>query len=314
MQSGLILVTGANGFVGRHVCRFLVERGYGVRGTVRGPAPEPEDGIEYATSGDIGPETDWRSHLEQVEAVVHAAGRAHVRPVGDAEAMAAYRRINAEASVRLARQSADIGVRRFVFLSSIKAGEAERHPSAPDLGPYELSKLEAERALSEVAQETGLELVVLRPPLVYGPDAAANFALLARAVAKGLPLPLGSIRNRRSFIYVGNLCSAIMACLEHPQAPGGVFEPSDGPAVSTPEFVRAIGRGLGRPARLLPCPPALVRALVRALGRGAAAESLTRDLVAEDGPIHDRLGWQAPLSLDQAMAATFAARTAAEAS
>ena len=159
------------------------------------------------------------------------------------------------------------------------------------------------------ARETGLELVVLRPPLVYGPDAAANSALLARAVARGLPLPLGSVRNRRSFIYVGNLCSAIAACLEHPQAPGGVFEVSDGPPLSTPEFVRAMGRALDRPARLLPCPPALLRGLGRVLGKAQAAESLTRDLVAEDRPIQDRLGWHAPLSLDQAMAATFAIRT-----
>lgn len=306
MQPRLILVTGAKGFVGRHLCRALGERGYKVRGTLRADPPPPAGGIEYMASGDIGPETDWRPCLGGVEAVVHAAARVHVPRGREADPMATYRRVNVAASLRLARQCAEAGVRRFVFLSSIKAGKADR---APDRAPYGISKLEAEGALAALARETGLELVILRPPLVYGPDAAANFALLARAVAKGLPLPLGSIRNRRSFIYVGNLCSAILACLEHPEAPGGVFELSDGPPVSTPDFVRALGRALGRPARLLPCPPPLLRALGRAVGWGPAAESLTRDLVAEDGPIRTRLGWRAPLSMEEALAATFAARS-----
>ena len=317
MQSGLILVTGAKGFVGRHLCRSLARRGYQVRGTLRADPPASaqgmDQGTDYAASGDIGPETDWRAHLAGVEAVVHAAALVHRRGQGQgqgqggADPMALYRRVNVAASLRLARQAAEAGVRRFVFLSSIKAGEAARNPEAPDRDPYELSKLEAEAGLAEIARDTGLELVVLRPPLVYGPDAAANFALLARAVAKGLPLPLGSIRNRRSFVYVGNLCDAIAACLAHPQAAGGVFEPSDGPPLSTPAFVRAIGRAQGRRVVLLPCPPTLLRGLGRVLGKGPAMDSLTRDLVAEDAPLRDRLGWHAPLSLEQALAATFAA-------
>lgn len=309
MQPRLILVTGAGGFVGGHLCRYLVDRGYRVRGTVRAHPPAAGHGVAYAESGDIGAETDWRPHLAGVEAVVHAAARVHVPRERDADPLATYRRINVAASVRLARQCAEAGVRRLVFLSSIKASEAERAPDAPDLGPYELTKLEAEKALEEVSRETGLELVVLRPPLVYGPGAMANFALLARAITKGLPLPLGSIHNRRSFIYVGNLCSAIAACLEHPEAPGGVFELGDGPPLSTPDFVRAMGRAVGRPARLLPCPPALLRGLGRALGRGPAADSLTRDLVADDAPIRAQLGWRPPLALGDALAATFADRT-----
>ena len=222
--------------------------------------------------------------------------------------MQVYRDINVTASEALAKSCAETGVRRFVFLSSIKAGAVERDPGAASHAPYDVTKFAAEQALGRIARDTGLELVVLRPPLVYGPGAAANFALLARAVAKGLPLPLRSIRNRRSFIYVGNLCSFIAECLEHPQAPGGTFEVADGPPLSTPDFVRAIGRALGRPARLLPCPPSLVRAFGTALGRGPAMESLTGDLVADTAPIRARLGWKAPLSLDEAMAVTFAAR------
>ena len=308
MQPGLILVTGANGFVGRHLCRYLADRAYRVRGTVRDERPTPHDGIDYRSSGDIGPDTDWRPALEGVDAVVHAAARVHVAGERNPAPLAVYRRVNVAASERLARQAAEAGVRRLVFLSSIKASEVERTgPDVPGRAPYEITKLEAERMLGAVARETGLELVVLRPPLVYGRGATANFALLARAVAKGLPLPLGSIRNRRSFIYVGNLCSAIAACLEHREAAGGVFEPSDGPPLSTPDFVRAIGRALGRPARLLPCPPGLLRLAGRALGRGPAADSLTGDLVANDGPIRARLGWQAPTSMSDALKATFAA-------
>ena len=308
MQPKLILVTGANGFVGRHLCRHLADKGYRVRGTVRANPPEAKPGIEYVASGDLSGDVDWRRILEGVDAVVHAAARVHVPRDRSAEPMKDYRDINVTASEALARKCTEAGVRRFVFLSSIKASDVERNPGGSGHAPYEVTKFEAEKALGRIAQESGLELVVLRPPLVYGSDAVANFALLSRAVAKGLPLPLRSIRNRRSFVYVGNLCSAIAACLEHAQAPGGTFEVSDGPPLSTPDFVRAIGRALDRPARLLPCPPAFLRSLGRALGRGPAMDSLTGDLVANTAPIQARLGWTAPLSLDEALAATFATR------
>ena len=324
MQPGLILVTGANGFVGRHLCRYLADRGYRVRGTVRADPPAPARGIEYVASGDLSGDVNWSHMLEGIDAVVHAAARVHFpneisktpnvsfkrAKTKRTELLGRYRKINVTTTAHLAQQAQFAGVRRFVFLSSIKAAEVERaEPDASGFQPYEITKREAELALHRIVQSRDMECVILRPPLVYGPDAAANFALLARAVRRGLPLPLGAIRNRRSFIYVGNLCSAIAACLEHGQAPGGVFEVSDGAALSTPDFVRAIGRALGRPARLLPCPPGLLRALGRALGKGAAADSLTRDPVADDDPIRARLGWHAPLSLEAALAATFAGRS-----
>ncbi len=301
MQSPLILVTGARGFVGRHLCRYLVELGYRVRGTVRTNPPAPRPGIEYVASGDIDGATDWRPFLIDVEAVIHLAARVHIQGGPNADALEPYRRINVAASEGLARQAAEAGARRLVFLSSIKAREAK-----PAGGPYEISKLEAEGSLTRIAGDTGLELVILRPPLVYGPGASANFALLSRAVAKGWPLPLGSIRNRRSFIYAGNLCSAIAACLEHPKAPGGLFEVCDGAPLSTPDFVRAIGQALDRPARLWPCPPSVLRSLGAALGRSVAADSLTGDLVTDDKAIRERLDWHAPTSLADALKATFA--------
>ena len=301
MQSPLILVTGARGFVGRYLCRYLVERGYRVRGTVRANPPKSAPGIEYVASGNIDGETDWRPFLIDAAVVVHTAARVHIH--GEhADALEPYRRVNVAASENLARQAAEVGVQRLVFLSTIKAREAK-----PAGGAYEISKLEAEGSLTRIAADTGLELVILRPPLVYGPGAGANFALLSRAVAKGWPLPLGSIRNRRSFIYLGNLCSAIAACLEHPKAPGGLFEVSDGAPLSTPDFVRAIGRALDRPARLWPCPPGVLRSLGSALGRSAAADSLTGDLVTNGKAIRERLDWHAPTPVADALKATFAA-------
>ncbi len=310
----MILVTGASGFVGRHLCRYLAKTGYRVRGTVRAGPPESKTGIEYVATGDLGGDVNWRPMLEGVDAVVHAAARVHLQngnsrtPDRDLER---YHRVNVAATCHLAQQAHFAGVRRFVFLSSIKAAEVERaEPDPAGFQLYEITKRDAELALHRIVQSRAMDFVILRPPLVYGPDAAANFALLVRAVAKGLPLPLASIHNRRSFIHVENLCSAIAACLEHPNASGGTFEVSDGPPLSTPEFVRAIGRAMGGPARLLPCPPGLLRALGRALGRGPAVESLTGDLVADDAPIRTRLGWRPPLTMDDALAATLAARSA----
>lgn len=309
MSARLILVTGARGFVGRRLCRRLLDAGYRVRGSVRRGPAESEAGIDYRVSGDIGDMPDWRPLLDGVEAVVHLAARVHLQDGGSGDSGAAYGRVNAAASDRLARQAAEAGVKRLVFLSSIKAKEAahDSNGAAARQDPYGASKLEAERALSIAARDTGLEVAVLRPPLVYGPGAGANFALLARAVARGIPLPLAGIRNRRSFIHIDNLCGAIALCLDHPQAPGGVFELSDGPPVSTPDFVRALGRGLGKPARLFPCPPRLLLALGAMLGRRQAMESLTGDLVADGRAIGARLGWEAPLNLEAAMKATFAA-------
>ena len=311
MHPELTLVTGAAGFVGRHLCRHLCRhlagQEYDVRGSVRAGARERRDGIDYMASGEIDETTDWRPLLEGVEAVVHAAGRVHVSRERAPDPRAAFRRVNAAGTARLARQAAEAGVRRFVYLSSIKAREVEQKGvDAPGLDPYQISKYEGELALARAAEGSAMETVVLRPPLVYGPGAAANFALLARAVGAGWPLPLASIRNRRGFIYVGNLCDGIAACLTHENAAGRVFELSDGAPVSTPAFVRAIATALGRPARLVPCPPGLLRLGAAMIGRPATAERLIGDLVSDDRPIREALGWRAPVALADAMAASVA--------
>lgn len=298
-----VLVTGARGFIGAAVCRRLVAAGHAVRGAGRRPPDEPVDGVDYRLNGAIDRSTDWRPLLDGIDIVVHAAARVHVLAEREADPLAAYREVNCAGAERLARQAAAAGVRRFLLLSSVAAQRAERRAAeGKPAGPYGLSKWEAEGALARVAEETGLELVVLRPPLVYGPGAPGQFERLLHILRLGLPLPIAAIDNRRSVLHLGNLLDAIELALVHPAAPGGVFGLSDGDPVSTPELVRQVAAALGRPARLLPCPPGLLRLAGRLTGRGALIESLTGSLVVDDREIRTRLGWRPRLDLAQALA------------
>lgn len=293
-----VLVTGAGGFVGAALCRRLVEAGNRVRGTGRSQPANPVPGVEYRVNAAIDRSTDWRSALEGVDAVVHAAARVHILAEREADPLAAYREVNSQGTENLARQSAAAGVRRFVFLSSIAAQRAQqRIAEGKPASPYGQSKWDAEGALARVAEETGLEVVTLRPPMVYGPGAPGQFDRLLRALRLGLPLPIASIDNRRSLLHIGNLVDAIELALTHPAAPGGVFALSDGAPVSTPELVRQVAAALGRPARLWPCPVALLRLAGRLTGRTATMESLTGSLVVDDREIRQRLGWRPRLDL-----------------
>lgn len=291
----IVLVTGANGFIGHHLCPHLRARGHAVRGAVRGEPGEPGQGVDYRPCGNIDAQTDWAPLLDQVDAVVHLAARVHVLRETDLDPLGAFRRVNVAGSETLARQAVAMGARRLVFLSSIGARAAERVPTS-GIQPtaYQRSKWEAEQALAQVAAETGLELVILRAPSVYGPGAPGNTARLLTALRRGLPLPLARLNNRRSFLYIGNLVDAIALCLSHPDAPGGVFEVADGQPLSTSEFVRHMASVAGRPARLFPCPPRLLRLAGRMTGRGALIDNLVGDLVVDDRAIRDRLGWQPP--------------------
>ena len=229
---------------------------------------------------DIGPDTDWRAALAGIDAIVHLAARAHVLRDSSADAHALYRAVNTLGALRLAEAAAAAGVRRFVFLSSVRV-HGERSTGAPFTeasplvaqDPYGRSKAEAERGLAALAAAGRLEPVILRPPLVYGPGARGNFARLVRLVARGVPLPLGAVRNRRSLIFVGNLVDAIVRSLDDPAAAGETFMVSDGEDVSTPELVRRIARALGKPARLVPVPAGAApprRRARRPLGRRRA--------------------------------------------
>ena len=251
-----VLVTGAGGFIGSHLCPALAAAGHEVRASVQG-----------------------------CDAVVHLANIAHA-VVDEAE----LRRVNVEGTRRQAEQTASANVRRFVYLSSAKA-------AAPD-DAYARAKLSAEHALAGIA---GLDAVVLRPPLVYGSGVKANFLALLRAIDRGWPLPLASIENRRSLVYVGNLCDAIIRCLEAPQAPGNTYFVSDGAPVTTPQLCRLLGNALGRPARLFAFPPALLELLA-----GERAMRLTRSLEVDDSAIRQDLRWRPPYTLEEGLRATAA--------
>ena len=292
-----VLTTGGTGFVGRVVVRFLVSSGHDVRLALRSAATARR--VDSLLVGDIGPSTDWRTALAGVDAVVHLAARAHVMR-DHAGAAALFRRTNTEGTLQLARAAADAGVRRLVFLSTIKVnGEATvgRPFRADDeprpVDPYGRSKLEAELGLQRIA---GLEPVVIRPPLVHGPGAKGNLARFCRLAQSGWPVPLGGIRNRRDLVGVENLASLILRCLEHPAAAGRTFLVSDGEPLSTPQLYRTIAEAMGRPARMISVPVGLMRTFARLTGMSAEIDRLTQSLELDISSTRQLLDWSPPVS------------------
>lgn len=305
-----VMVSGASGFVGRALCAHLGQRGLAAVPAVRRPAGFAGESVV----GEIDGATDWTAALADCDAVVHLAARVHVMHDTAHDPLALYRATNTDATLNLARQAARAGVKRFVFVSSIKvngegrdAAYREADAPAPE-DPYAISKWEAEQGLRQLAQETGLELVILRPPLVYGPGVKANFRRLLDLVARGWPLPLGAIVNRRSLLYLGNFVDAIRVCLEHPAAAGQTFLIDDGQPVSTPELIRAIAQAMTRPPRLLPIPAGFLAFAGALLGKRAAVERLTGSLWVDSALIRTRLGWTPPYSMAAGLAATVADR------
>lgn len=301
------LVTGAGGFIGSALVKAL--DGHPVRRALRTPSATAQ--ADDFVCGDIGPDTDWQPALRDVDCVVHLAARTHVLQENMADPLAAYRCVNVDGTRRLAEQAVAAGVQRFVFLSSIKVnGEStSSRPFSTDDTPapedaYGISKLEAENALREIADRSGMEWVILRPPLVYGPGVKGNFLQLLKAVAKGVPLPLASIDNRRSLVYVGNLVDAIIACIREPAAAGRTFLVSDGEDLSTPELIRRLATALGRRPRLLPCPPALLALAARLCGREAAFRRLSGSLAVDISALQQTLHWQPRYSTNQGFSAT----------
>ncbi len=312
----LVAVTGADGFVGRHVCRALRARGCEVRPAVRDEAcaERARDLIREALPpvvvGEIGPSTDWSAALAGAEAVIHLAARVHVMDEKAVDPLEAFREVNVRGTRRLAAAAAASGVRRLVFVSSIKVnGESTtgRGPfserDAPDpRDAYGLSKWEAEQALAEVGASTGLETVTVRPPLVHGPGVGGNLLRLLRLVSRSVPLPFAGVRNRRTLIAADNLADLLALCAVHPAAVGRTFTAGDGEDLSTADLIRALAAGLGRPALLVPAPHGLLRTLASPLGRSAALDRLTGSLQVDSTTVCEVLGWTPPVTTAEGLA------------
>jgi len=260
---------------------------------------------------DAGPDTDWTTALADVDAIVHTAARAHVLNESAANPLAEYRRVNVDGTLNLARQAAAAGVRRFVFVSSIGVNGAETFGvpfgaddrANPD-SPYAVSKYDAELGLRELSDKTGLEIVIVRPPLVYGPGAPGNFHRLLSAVDKGLPLPLGAIHNRRSFVALDNLTDLLTLCLRHSSAAGQTFLVSDGEDLSTADLFYRTAEGMGKSIKLIPVPAKLVRATLQLLGRPELGQRLCGSLQVDISKTRELLRWTPRVSVDTALRET----------
>ena len=304
-----ILVTGATGFVGQALCRRLQADGHSVVKAVRSATGDDNQ----AVIGDLGDKTDWSGALKNVTAVIHLAARVHVMVDTATDPLATFRRFNRDATKLLAEQAAENGVKRFIYLSSVKAaGEEslnrplkETDPPRP-LDPYGQSKREAEEALQTIAEKTSMAVTVLRPPLVYGPGVKGNFLTLLNVCRKTLPLPLAAINNRRSLVFLDNLVDAIARAASVGKSGFSLYYVADEQAVSTPELIRAVGTALGKPSRLLPVPASILSLLGRLTGKTAAVSRLTGSLEVDTGLIRQELDWTPPYTLAQGLGQTAA--------
>ncbi len=301
-MAGRVLVTGASGFVGSALCERLLKKKWlvtSVSRTLKTP--------ESVAVGEIGPATDWAFALRQAEVVVHCAARAHIMSDKAADPLAEFRTVNVQGTLHLARQSVVAGVKRFVYLSSIgvngvqtTAGQVFSEVDVPcPHNAYALSKLEAEQGLRLIASETGLELVIIRPPLVYGYGAPGNFASLLRAVHRGWPLPFGSVHNQRSLVALDNLVDFIILCINHPQATSQTFLVSDGHDLSTADLLRGLARAAGISSRLIPVPVWALHAGADLLGQGDVMQRLCGNLQVDISKARSLLGWTPPVSVEE---------------
>lgn len=310
-----VSITGATGFVGRAlVAKLMALHHFDVLALIRQKPVHVLAGVQYLQVSDLSPDTDWQLGLSGVGVLVHAAARVHVMNETVVDPLTEFRRVNVDGTLNLARQAAAAGVRRFVFVSSIKvngeATELVRPFTANDepapLDAYGISKMEAEQGLRKIAAATGMEVVIIRPPLVYGPGVKANFQAMMRWLARGVPLPLGAIHNRRSLVALDNLVNLIVTCVDHPAAANQTFLVSDGEDLSTTQLLQRMGKALGKPARLLPVPPALLNLGAALVGKSAIAQRLCGSLQVDISKTQQLLGWTPPLSVDEGL------KTAAE--
>ncbi len=306
------MVTGGSGFVGRTLLERLHQEGYGLIAPSRTPLVQAPVGVINPLVGGLAADVDWRASLEGAAVVIHSAARVHVMNDTAADSLVEFRKANVDGTLSLARQAAAAGVRRFIFISSIKVnGEGTElgHPYRADdtpapQDPYGVSKMEAEQGLRALASETGMEVVIIRPVLVYGPGVKANFRSMMSWLRRGIPLPLGATGNKRSLVAVDNLVDLIATCIDHPAAASQIFLVSDGEDLSTTQLLQRMGKALGRPARLLPVPASLLQAGAAMLGRRAIAQRLCGSLQVDIGKTRELLGWAPPVSVDDALRKT----------
>jgi len=306
----MILVTGGTGFVGASVLRRLAEDGtHALRAAVRRSDATVQYGVEKVLVDALTANTDWNAALSGVTAVVHCAARVHIMDDTAQDPLDEFRRVNVQGTLTLARQAAAAGVQRFIFVSSIKVNGEMTETGAPftaddvpaPVDAYGVSKLEAEQGLRELEVQTGMEVVIIRPPLVYGQGVKANFAAMMRWLARGVPLPLGAIHNQRSLVAVDNMVDLMVTCLRHPNAAGQTFLVSDGQDTSTTELLQRMAQAMGCRAHLIPVPASILKLGAKLIGKPDVAQRLCGSLQVDIEKTRHVLGWKPPLTLDQGL-------------